>query len=162
MDPGSLAAEKRRCVASPLGPLLVTERDGVLVRLRFSAAPGSDDTPTLRAAEQQLTEYFSKQRDVFELPLDPGGSAFQQQVWRALTRIPFGHTVTYGALAKQLDVSDPATIARAVGQACGENPIPIIIPCHRVLSASGTGGFSAPGGVHTKYALLTHEGAALL
>ena len=89
--------------------------------------------------------------------LAPEGGAFETRVWRALAAIPYGVTRTYGALAKELRGE-----ARAVGQACGANPIPVIIPCHRVLSAAGSGGFSAPGGVDTKYRLLVHEGAALL
>jgi AraC family transcriptional regulator of adaptative response/methylated-DNA-[protein]-cysteine methyltransferase len=95
-----------------------------------------------------------------DLPLDVRGTAFQQRVWRALDDIPYGTTTTYGALAKLLG---DKRATRAVGLANGKNPIPIIVPCHRVLSAKGgTGGFSAPGGTATKLRLLAIEGERLL
>ena len=144
-------------VETALGPLSVFERDGAIVRLRFGREGGADDSPLLRQAAQQLQDYAAGRRRDFDLPLAPEGGAFETRVWEALAAIPFGATRTYGALAKELKGE-----ARAVGQACGANPIPVIIPCHRVLSAAGSGGFSAPGGVDTKYRLLVHEGAALL
>ncbi|HKY94472.1 MAG TPA: methylated-DNA--[protein]-cysteine S-methyltransferase [Kiloniellales bacterium] len=144
-------------VETALGPLSVTERDGAIVRLRFGREGGTDDTPLLREAARQLQDYAAGRRRDFDLPLAPEGGPFETRVWRALSAIPFGATRTYGALARELKGE-----ARAVGQACGANPIPVIIPCHRVLSAAGSGGFSAPGGVDTKYRLLVHEGAALL
>ena len=144
-------------VETALGPLSVFERDGAIVRLRFGREGGSDDTALLREAARQLQDYTAGRRRDFDLPLAPEGGSFETRVWQALVAIPFGTTRTYGALAKELKGE-----ARAVGQACGANPIPVIIPCHRVLSAAGSGGFSAPGGVDTKYRLLVHEGAALL
>jgi methylated-DNA-[protein]-cysteine S-methyltransferase len=90
----------------------------------------------------------------FELPLD-FGAGFQAQVRRAMAAIPFGETRTYGALAHAIGAP-----AQAIGQACGANPLPILIPCHRILGAKGLGGFSAKGGVETKVWLLRHEGAA--
>ena len=84
----------------------------------------------------------------------PGGSPLQRAVCDQMRAIPFGETRTYGDLAKALGAPP-----QAIGQACGGNPLPILIPCHRVLSARGLGGFSAPGGVETKVALLRHEGA---
>jgi methylated-DNA-[protein]-cysteine S-methyltransferase len=88
------------------------------------------------------------------LPLAPSGNEFQQAVCRAMSAIPYGETRTYGDIAKDL-----GTYGQPVGQACGANSIPVIIPCHRVLSANGLGGFSAQGGVETKIALLRHENA---
>jgi methylated-DNA-[protein]-cysteine S-methyltransferase len=151
------AGELSCVVETALGPLSVVERDGAIVRLRFGRSGGSDSSPLLREAARQLQDYSAGRRRDFDLPLAPRGGAFEARVWQALSAIPFGETRTYGALAKALQGE-----ARAVGQACGANPIPVIIPCHRVLSAAGTGGFSAPGGVDTKYRLLVHEGAALL
>lgn len=144
-------------VETALGPLTVTERGGAIVRLRFGREGGGGDSPLLREAARQLQDYAAGRRRDFDLPLAPDGGPFETRVWQALSAIPYGATRTYGALAKELQGE-----ARAVGQACGANPIPVIIPCHRVLSAAGSGGFSAPGGVDTKYRLLVHEGAALL
>jgi len=148
-------------VETPLGPVTLTERDGALAALRFGAQAGGEATPLLQRAAAQLDEYFAGKRKDFDLPLAPAGGDFERSVWAALQRIPYGATVTYGQLARAIGASAPAA-ARAVGQACGANPLPIIVPCHRVLSAAGSGGFSAPGGLDTKYKLLCHEGAALL
>jgi methylated-DNA-[protein]-cysteine S-methyltransferase len=108
----------------------------------------------LARAERQLHEYFQEQRKQFDLPLRVIGSDFQQRVCAAMMAIPFGETRTYGQIAADLGVP-----AQAVGQGCGGNPIPILIPCHRVLGAKGLGGFSGRGGVETKVWLLRHEGA---
>jgi methylated-DNA-[protein]-cysteine S-methyltransferase len=146
-----------RVVETELGPLSIYEEAGALVRLRFGREGGADASPLLLEAERQLRDYAAGRRHDFDLPLAPRGGVFESRVWQALSAIPFGMTRTYGALAKELGGE-----ARAVGQACGANPLPVIIPCHRVLSAQGSGGFSAPGGLDTKYRLLVHEGAALL
>lgn len=140
---------------SPHGPFAVVEEGGVITRIDW-ASRRSDPTPLLRAACRQLSEYFDGTRTVFDLPLD-FGSGFQEQMRRAMVAIPYGETRTYGDLAKML-----GRPAQAIGQACGANPIPILIPCHRVLGATTLGGFSAPGGVETKVALLKLEGAGLL
>ncbi len=140
---------------SPYGPLTLTERDGVLTALDWRA--GHDDpSPLLHEAAVQLAEYFAGTRRTFALPFD-FGSGIHVGVRRAMAAIPYGETRTYGDIAKQLQ-----TNPQAVGQACGANPLPILIPCHRVLGANGLGGFSAKGGVETKVALLRHEGAASL
>ena len=138
---------------TPFGPVSLREAAGVIVALDWQAR---DDDPTALEAEglRQLAEYFAGTRQMFELPLD-WGSGLNAQVRRAMAAIPFGETRTYGDIAR--DIGAPA---QAVGQACGANPIPLIIPCHRVLGARTLGGFSAPGGVETKVALLRHEGAA--
>lgn len=141
-------------VASPLGPLMVDEADGRLVGLRWSDAPGQGGSALLERAAEQLSAYFAGSRRAFDLPLalSPGLTG---EVQHAMLAIPFGETTTYGAIAKRLGVP-----AQAVGQACGANPLPVIVPCHRVLGATGLGGFSAAGGVETKVWLLRHEGAA--
>jgi O-6-methylguanine DNA methyltransferase len=142
-------------VRSPLGPIAVAEEEGMITALHWSGRT-TDVTPLLRAACVQLEEYFAGQRQVFELPLD-FGTGFQGQVRRAMAAIPYGETRSYGDLAREIGAP-----AQAIGQACGANPIPILIPCHRVLGAKGLGGFSAKGGVETKVALLKLEGAASL
>ncbi len=142
-------------IPSPYGPLTLTERDGVLTSLDWRA--GHDDpSPLLIDAAEQLAAYFAGTLREFTLPLD-FGTGLHEGVRRAMAAIPYGETRTYGAIARALQ-----TNPQAVGQACGANPLPILIPCHRVLGANGLGGFSAKGGVETKVALLRHEGAASL
>ena len=149
-------SEKRATLDTPFGPVTLSEVAGVIVRLDWRAVPG-EGSALLDEASRQLRAYFAGSRSTaFDLPLafQPGLTGAVQ---RAMCAIPFGETRTYGDLSKTLGVP-----AQAIGQACGANPIPILIPCHRILSASGLGGFSAPGGVETKVALLKHEGAASL
>lgn len=140
---------------SPFGPLTLREDGGEIVALRWGGA-ARDDSPLLAEAARQLGDYFAGRRRGFDLPVAflPGLAG---EVMRAMQAIPFGETRTYGELARALGVP-----AQAIGQACGANPVPVIVPCHRVLGATGLGGFSAPGGVETKVALLRHEGAASL
>jgi methylated-DNA-[protein]-cysteine S-methyltransferase len=139
---------------SPVGELTVSEEDGRVVAVDWGWGRDQAETPLLRAARDQLEAYFDGALTAFDLPLAPAGTAFHRAVWRAICRIPYGSTRTYGELADELD-----GIARAVGTACGANPIPVIIPCHRVLAANGLGGYSGAGGVATKQALLRLEGA---
>lgn len=146
----------RAALTTPLGRLVVGETAGVITSLRWSEDAARDDSPLLRQALAQLTAYFAGQLQVFDLPLD-WGEGLNARVRRAMAAIPYGQTRTYGEISR--DVGAPA---QAVGQACGANPVPVIIPCHRVLGAAGLGGFSARGGVETKAALLRHEGALLL
>jgi methylated-DNA-[protein]-cysteine S-methyltransferase len=150
---------------SPFGPLtLVAGGDG-LRRLYFPGrAPTFDendhDPSALADATQQLEQYFNGERTTFELPLDCHGTPFQQRVWRALQNIPYGTTTTYGALARELGSgrSGGAHDARAVGAAVGATPIPIVIPCHRVIGSDGSlTGYG--GGLHRKQALLALEAA---
>jgi methylated-DNA-[protein]-cysteine S-methyltransferase len=109
--------------------------------------------PVLHVAVTQLTEYFAGERTAFDLPLAPAGTAFQQQAWAALREIPFGATISYGEQAKRLG---DANKSRAVGAANGQNPIPIVVPCHRVVGSTGKlTGFA--GGLDTKAWLLEHE-----
>ncbi|MCP5368830.1 MAG: methylated-DNA--[protein]-cysteine S-methyltransferase [Hyphomicrobiales bacterium] len=150
-----------RSLNSPFGPLTLFEEDGAIVVLEFGRAGGggeAGDTPLLRRAADQLNAYFDGTLHQFDLPLRPGGGPFQRRVCDAMARIPYGRTRTYGDLAQEL-CSSP----RAVGGACGRNPIPILIPCHRVMGANGRlTGFSGAGGVETKQALLRLEGAQLI
>ena len=142
---------------SPVGVLSVFVRDGAITRLDWGRVASPGDSVVLADAVAQLGEYFAGTRQVFDLPLAPRGSDFQQAFYAALCAIPYGMTRTYGDLARDLGVS-----AQAIGQACGANPIPILIPCHRVLAAQGLGGYSGAGGVEAKVALLRLEGAASL
>jgi methylated-DNA-[protein]-cysteine S-methyltransferase len=140
---------------SPVGPLTLFEEDGAIVAVDWGWPPENEETPLLLRARDQLEEYFDGSRQTFDLPLKPSGSAFQMRVWEALARIPYGSTRSYGDLATEL-----GTGPRALGSACGRNPIPILIPCHRVLAADGRlGGYSGMDGVETKQSLLRHEGA---
>ena len=151
-------------VKSPLGPLTVTEEEGAIVALRFGEAMGEQrETPLLVAAATQLDAYFYCGLKTFDLKLAPKGSDSEQAIWALMNAIPFGETRSYGEIARGASSPAQKVVAQEVGLACGRNPIPIIQPCHRVLAAGGAlGGFSAPGGVETKLALLRHEGAMLL
>ena len=146
-------------IDTPTGPMTLTEENGVITAAIWGGPTGGDDTALLRCATTQIGEYFAGKRTEFDLPLRVKGSEFQQAVCDAMLAIPFGETVTYGDIARQLNAP-----AQAVGQACGGNPIPLIIPCHRVLGANGLGGFSGGGGglagIELKVQLLRHEGAA--
>lgn len=146
----------RLTVPSPFGPLTLHEDGGLIVRLDWNAREAAGSSDALEEAERQLRAYFDRSLTRFNLPLD-WGTGLNAAVRRAMAAIPFGETRTYGDLARAIGAP-----AQAVGQACGANPIPILIPCHRVLGANGLGGFSAPGGIETKVALLRHEGAASL
>jgi methylated-DNA-[protein]-cysteine S-methyltransferase len=144
-------------LASPVGRLTVVARDGAIVAIRWGEPREERETPLLAAAKAQIDAYFYCGLRVFELPLKPSGTAFDQRVWQAMLEIPWGRTRSYGELASALGGT-----ARAIGTACGRNPIPIIIPCHRVLGAGGKMvGYSGGQGVESKCALLAHEGVLL-
>jgi O-6-methylguanine DNA methyltransferase len=138
---------------SPLGPIAIEEKDGLITALHWTAAP-APTTPLLAEVVAQLQAYFDRRLTRFDLPLDMG-AGFQGMVNRAMFEISYGDTKTYGDLAKAL-----GRPAQAIGQGCGANAIPILIPCHRVLGAKTLGGFSAKGGVESKVFLLRLEGAA--
>jgi methylated-DNA-[protein]-cysteine S-methyltransferase len=139
---------------SPVGPLTIVVQNDAIVGLDWIRPHRDDDHPVLGDALQQLRAYFAGTLRDFDLPFAPKVSAFQKVFGQALCDIPFGETRTYGDLAKQLDRP-----AQAIGQACGSNPIAILIPCHRVLAANGLGGYSGAGGAETKVKLLQLEGA---
>lgn len=141
-------------VASDFGRLGVVEEDGKIVRLLWDAEDAGTRTEVLAEAVKQLNAYLAGRLDQFDLPLAPEGTAFQQSVYQAMLAIPKGSTRSYGDIAKDLGVPP-----QPVGQACGSNPIPVIIPCHRVVGSNGLGGFSGSGGVETKINLLRFEGA---
>lgn len=144
---------------TPIGDLTVTEEDGAIVAVDWGRGPPEfqSRTPLLERARQQLNAYFDGDRRDFDLPLAPAGTEFQRRVWRAMQAIGYGQVRTYGELA-----ADLGSAARAVGIACGANPIPVIVPCHRVVAAHGRlGGYSGDGGPTTKSALLRLEGARL-
>lgn len=143
------------CENTLIGNIAIAEQDGKIIGVSFSGAfegaPG--ETALLNDARQQLTEYLNGGRRVFDLPLAPSGSDFEKAVWRELGKIPFGETKSYAQIA--LAANCPKG-ARAVGGACGKNPIPIFIPCHRVVRTGGAlGGFS--GGLGIKERLLALE-----
>ncbi len=149
--------------------LFLASDGDALVRVSFAAAPGmppadwprewsrDPSDPVLAAALKQLNEYFARQREAFTVPLRPLGTPFQLRVWHALDEIPYGHTRTYLDLARALGV--PAAV-RAVGAANGRNPLPIFLPCHRVIGSNGSlTGYG--GGLEVKRALLQLEGVLL-
>ena len=123
-----------RTVETPLGELCITETDGNITMLCWRSG-GNDETPLLLEAERQLSEYFAGRRKVFDLPLAPAGTPFQRAVWQALAEIPYGETRTYGEIAGAVGRKKAF---RAVGMANHCNPIPVIIPCHRVIGANGS------------------------
>jgi methylated-DNA-[protein]-cysteine S-methyltransferase len=150
----------RTTMQSPVGELTLVADDTALRQILFHAEahPRHDlaaavDHPVLARATRQLTEYFDGTRTEFDIPLAPEGTPFQQQVWSVLRSIPFGATMTYGEQASKLGDRNRA---RAVGAANGRNPIPIIVPCHRVVGSNGhLTGFG--GGIAAKAWLLDHE-----
>ncbi|WP_299482555.1 methylated-DNA--[protein]-cysteine S-methyltransferase [uncultured Roseibium sp.] len=136
-----------------LGRLSIHETEGAITQLQWDGAKRQEETPLLREAASQVTAYLDGQLKEFDLPLAPRGGELHQAVFKAMLEIPYGNTRTYGDVAKELN-----TYGQPVGQACGANPIPIIIPCHRILSVNGLGGYSGSGGLDTKIALLKLEG----
>lgn len=145
---------EEKTVDTQFGSLVLVEKGGAIVGLRWGRATRGGSSDLLGEAARQLKAYDDGVLEKFDLPLRVEGSDFQVAVCDAMSAIPFGYTVTYGDIAKDLGVP-----AQAVGQACGANPIPVIIPCHRVMGSKGLTGFSGAGGVETKVALLKHEKA---
>ncbi len=138
---------------SPVGDLTLSEEDGKIVSLDWGWSPLSEKTAFLWEVKQQVDAYFDGLNPEFTCPLNPHGTAFQKKVWQAMVSIYYGKTMTYGEISAILD-SHP----RAVGTACGLNPIPIIIPCHRVMGKDGKlTGYSGGDGVITKKYLLELE-----
>jgi methylated-DNA-[protein]-cysteine S-methyltransferase len=140
---------------TPLGALTLSEEDGAIVSLDWGFGRDQAQTPLLLRGRDQLHAYFDNALDRFDLPLAPHGTPYRQRVWRALLAIPYGQTASYGVLAAQV-----GGCARSVGSANGANPIPIIIPCHRVVASTGLGGYSGSGGLDTKTWLLSLEQGA--
>ncbi|MXZ10522.1 MAG: methylated-DNA--[protein]-cysteine S-methyltransferase [Gemmatimonadetes bacterium] len=150
-------------MASPLGPLTVLASDNGVPAIAFEGdrteqakinLPRTEDHPIINATTEQLAMYFEGTLKVFDLPLDLRGTNFQKRVWKLLLEIPFGETRTYGDIARALG---NAGASQAVGAANGKNPVAIVVPCHRVIGASGhLTGYA--GGMEKKKFLLTHEG----
>ena len=148
---------------APFGKLGVRVADGALRELVYLP----ESTPTIDSSNalvgklaRQLDVYYGNPGAVFDIPLAPAGTDFQQRVWNAICAIPCGSVITYGTIARQI-----GSVPRAVGQACGDNWFPILIPCHRVVSASGIGGFSHHTDgylLNIKHWLLRHEGVMLI
>lgn len=142
-------------IASPLGPLELKSNGSYLVSAKFSDADYANEKPNdiLQLAAKQFAEYFSGKRKTFDLPIQQTGTDFQQRVWHNLHKIPFGESISYLQLAKQL--GDAKTI-RAAASANGKNKLAIIVPCHRVIGSNGTlTGYA--GGLWRKQWLLNHE-----
>jgi methylated-DNA-[protein]-cysteine S-methyltransferase len=143
---------------TPLGEVTISEDGGAIVALDWGRGRDQETTPLLRDACDQLQDYFDGKRMSFNLPLAPKGSDFQKRVWAALCAIPPGETRSYADIARTI-----GSAPRAVGGANGANPIPLFIPCHRVIAADGSlGGYSGGDGPATKRYLLDHESRALL
>lgn len=143
---------KSRSIQTPMGEMCLTEENGAIVSFLWGSG-GRDESPLLLEAERQLTEYFSGTRKSFDLPLAPKGTAFQKKVWAALCEIPYGETRTYADIAKMIGNEKAC---RAVGMANHVNPIPVIVPCHRVIGANGKlTGYA--GGLGKKQLLLDLE-----
>ena len=152
---------------SPVGELRIVEQDGAITAIEFTPfrdpdgrvrGTRDDAHPVLAECVRQLRAYFDRDLKEFDLPLAPQGSDFQQRVWRQLQGIGYGETASYGAIAGRLGMTNAAS--RAVGLANGRNPIPIVIPCHRVIGANGTlTGYA--GGLGRKQTLLELEQDAL-
>ena len=150
-------------IESPVGPLRIVAHGGAITAIEYTPyrppagrplGARNDDDPLLVRAVEQLTAYFSRDLKEFDLPLAPQGSDFQQRVWEQLLGVGYGETATYGEIAHRLGKSNAAS--RAVGLANGQNPIPIVIPCHRIIGADGTlTGYA--GGLERKQTLLGIE-----
>jgi len=148
-----------RAVTTPIGSLGLVASPRGLASVRWSSRGLPDDSsPLLDEAAAQLEAYFAGELTAFDLPLDLDGTDFQRRCWLALATIPYGQTVSYGEQARRLGLGPDA--ARAVGAANGQNPLPLVLPCHRVIGADGSlTGFG--GGLNVKRFLLEHEGALL-
>ena len=136
---------------SLLGPITIFEEGGKIVSLLFSYSEHSDSSPLLEKAKEEIEEYFQGKRKTFDLPLDAKGTEFQKRVWKELLDIRYGETLSYGEIGDRIGTK----AYRAIGNACGKNPIPILIPCHRVVGKDNIGGFSL--GLDLKRKLLDIE-----
>lgn len=142
-------------IMTPVGTISCFEADEKIIVLEWGQAPKGIETSLLKETKAQLSAYFSGSLTKFDLPLAPEGTEHQKKVWQIMAKIPYGETLTYGDIAKSIK-----SAPRAVGGACGKNPIPIIIPCHRVVGSAGKmTGFSGGEGIETKIQLLKMEQA---
>ena len=134
-----------------LGPITIEEEGGKISSLLFSFSKNEEYTPLLLKAKTEVEEYLRGERKEFDLPLSPKGTPFQEKVWRELLKIKYGERVSYGEIGERIG----SKAYRAIGNACGKNPIPLIIPCHRVVGKNNLGGFSL--GIELKKKLLDIE-----
>lgn len=171
--PSTISRTRWTVTDSPVGELRVVATGEALTAIEFTpfaggpTVPGAlgrplgardDADPLLRTALAQLSAYFARELEIFDLPLAPRGTPFQLRVWEQLSLIPYGETASYGEIARRLGMTNAAS--RAVGLANGRNPIPMVVPCHRVIGADGTlTGYA--GGLERKQVLLGLEQKAL-
>lgn len=142
-------------IRTTLGMITLFEHDGALVALEWGEGfEAQDHTPLLDEAADQVCAYLLGKRQCFDIALNAHGSVFQKRVWAAMSAIPYGETRTYADIARDIGSSP-----RAVGGACGRNPLPLIVPCHRVVGTRGLGGYTGGEAIQTKRALLRLEGA---
>jgi methylated-DNA-[protein]-cysteine S-methyltransferase len=145
----------QRTIETPVGPVRLSSANGRLTAIRIHAAPEPDlagEEALLDEAAAQLADYFAGTREEFDLPLTPAATPRGAALREAICSIAVGETLTYGALARRA-----GSAARAIGQACARNPLPIVVPCHRVVASKGQGPYSAGLGAPTKSWLLRHE-----
>ena len=152
-----MSALTRHHIATPIGPLTIELSDDALTLLEFDAlgkaTPGTATKGLAGETARQIEAYFAGKLKQFDLPLHAEGTPFRQKVWQALRDVPYGQTRSYGEIARAVD-----SAPRAVGGACGANPIAIVVPCHRIVGAGGwIGGFSGGDGCATKHLLLELE-----
>jgi methylated-DNA-[protein]-cysteine S-methyltransferase len=149
---------RRLSLETQFGRLTISEDEGRIVALNWGGRAKGKPSPTLIEAKKQLLEYFAGRRKRFDLPLRPEGAPTELRVWQLMADIPYGETRSYGDLGRDLGLSP-----RAVGRCCGSNPLPIFIPCHRVVASDGSlGGYSGGEGAETKRRLLQLEHALLI
>jgi methylated-DNA-[protein]-cysteine S-methyltransferase len=137
---------------TPVGDVTIFEENGTIVSIDWGWVPNQATSPMLECARDQLHAYFDQKLTEFRLPLAPAGTRYQRAVWQALSGIPYGETRSYQQIAAKAGGS-----ARSVGQANGRNPIPLVIPCHRVVATNHIGGYSGGDGLPTKRWLLALE-----
>ena len=140
---------------TPIGPITVSEENGAIVALDWGWGRDQTETPVLLRARTELHAYVDGDTSGVTVPLNPAGTAYRRRVWQALRDIPYAATRSYAEIA-----GVAGGVARSVGQASAANPIPIIIPCHRVLASDGIGGYSGGEGLETKRYLLGLESRA--
>ena len=142
----------------PVGPIAIISDDAVIIGIQFESklkrSSPKDHPDVLKRAAQQMKEYLSGSRKAFDLPLEKKGTRFQASVWKALSQVPYGKSKTYGDVATK--IGRPKAF-RAVGNAVGKNPFPIVIPCHRIVASGGIGGFSGGSGLPVKRWLRDRE-----
>ncbi len=153
-EKNNISSESIQIYESPIGPLSVTANERAITGISFGMAKReAEPSKITQAAVKQLKEYFSGQRKVFDLQLEPAGTKFQKKVWEALSEIPYGETVSYRQIAEKINCPKGF---RAVGMANNKNPIAIVVPCHRVIGTDGSlTGYA--GGLSVKESLLQLE-----